>query len=85
MAEISAISGGRVALAQRPVGDPLERRPRSAPDMTIAATNIIATQKIDRPTLAAGWPPRSMTTHSAAKVPYMKTSEWAKLMSRSTP
>ena len=55
------------------------------PDIAMAATNIIATQKMTCPTPAPGRPPRSMTTHSAAKVPYMNTSEWAKLMRRRTP
>ena len=53
--------------------------------MVMAATNIMAIQKITCPVLLPAVPPRSMTTHRAANVPYMKTSECAKLMSRSTP
>ena len=51
----------------------------------MAATNIAATQPITEGTLAPAWPPSAITAHSAAKVPYMNTSEWAKLISRSTP
>ena len=84
MAEMRAMRGGALRLRS---GRYATRSSSTAmrPDMAMAATNIIATQKMTCPTLPPALPPRSMTTHSAAKVPYMKTSECAKLMRRSTP
>ena len=55
--------------------------------MIIAATRAMAISPSVWPRLwlAESVPWKKTTTHATAKVPNMKTSEWAKLMSCSTP
>ena len=59
----------------------------TAADMTMAATRATRSMGKASPRLwfTRSVPCRKMKVHATAKVPYMKTSEWAKLMSCSTP
>ena len=76
---------GRVAPTQPPVGHPFDEQ-RDATADGHGATSAASSRTTDDDRRASlGARRGQVMAHTAAKLPHMKTSEWAKLISRSTP